>query len=277
MTANPLRNIIFEDAGNGYVWGQYDTFKILMKKRTGYANMTKLCEIINSRKRFIIWLTTNAAIKLINALTNDINEKLSDAGVTEICADKLVYEDIDVHDDYKGYYVHPRLIPAIIAWACPKFALKMSDTCNEFINKEARDAELYQKEDKDDNNETTFNEVTSDATDKHNRINEYLKEQISKISEALIILTLSDSKLDTFMDISETISDCLEHIEWALDRIGRPSNKIEETILKIGEIVDVIVGKSGETEELSDKIEEIVDIIEEIMDLMSDNDAARHL
>lgn len=229
---NPLRDIVINDAGNGHFWCQYDEFKMLMKA-DGYANMSKLCSSIKHGKEVREWLDISSAKEIIEALSTSRG----------IPREVLVYKITNGPNDYRGYYAHPRLIPAITSWACPKFALKAGDIVNEFINREAReareaeerrkDAELarkdgviVEKECKIDSLEAMLRDMKLELAANHAEIVGLHSKQLDKTNEALAELKISNTKLDetnikldTVIEVSDVINERLEEVEYKLDTV----------------------------------------------------------
>ena len=57
MSANNINNnnqfVAFQDVNEEYAWVNYGQFKLLMMKRNGYVNVTKMCD--EGGKSFFNW------------------------------------------------------------------------------------------------------------------------------------------------------------------------------------------------------------------------------
>jgi hypothetical protein len=77
----------------------------------GYINITKICE--EYEKDFNIWCNDEHNIELINCVEEEINNK----PIIEIKDNK--------NKKINGIYINELLIPHIVCWISPKFAIKM--------------------------------------------------------------------------------------------------------------------------------------------------------
>lgn len=134
MTTNPLKDIAFEDINDEYCYGQYADFKVIMMKKNGYINATKMCQDISEetgvKKPFYNWKENKTAMELIDAI-------MSSPGIPGDELFRVVKGGkIEI---IRGTYVHPDLIPHIASWASPKFAVKVSRIVNKYFNKKELD------------------------------------------------------------------------------------------------------------------------------------------
>jgi hypothetical protein len=146
MNTNPLKDIAFEDINDEYCYGNYGEFKVIMMKKNGYINATKMCQYISeqtgSKKKYNHWKENISARELINCVST-----LS--GIP----DSALFIEPDIAVKLRGTYVHPKLIPHIASWASPEFAVKVADIVNKYINKkelEKKERLIKQKDDKID-------------------------------------------------------------------------------------------------------------------------------
>ena len=109
-----LRNISFQDIDEKFSYGQYGDFDVIIMRKNGYINATKLCAIV--KKKFKNWLQNKNSTDLINEASNFLG----------IDKEFLIIKKMNVKNFTRGSYVHPKLIPHIAMWMSPKFAIKVS-------------------------------------------------------------------------------------------------------------------------------------------------------
>ena len=108
---------MYKPISNGFSYGKYDDFKLIIMNSNGYINATKLCEQYN--EVFDNWLYNG----------NNSKELISE--ITDV--DNVLIEIEEGDPLINGMYVHQLLIPHIISWISPKFAIKVSKIVNDFI------------------------------------------------------------------------------------------------------------------------------------------------
>ena len=143
---NPLEHIAFEDVNDNYCRAKYGDFYVVMMKKNGYINATKMCHDIGeqtgSKKTLDHWNENKNAKDLANAVHV----------FTGIPVNKIIIVP-KVENALRGTYVHPDLIPHIASWASPKFAVKVARIVNKYFNDTAlkeKEKLLQQKDDKID-------------------------------------------------------------------------------------------------------------------------------
>jgi len=140
-----IREICFEDINEQYSRGKYDKFIVVIMKKNGYINCTKLCQeiakVTGSKKELKKWfvnINSKEIIKSVSSYTGMPRENLSaiiNAGPNDI----------------RGTYVHNLLVTHIIAWLSPEFAVRVSQIANECLSlkeKERNETLLQKKDDK---------------------------------------------------------------------------------------------------------------------------------
>lgn len=70
FTSQDMLSIIFEDINDKYAYGQYGEIKVMIMKKNGYVNATKLCAL--SKKRFDHWLANKQSKELMNEINKEI-------------------------------------------------------------------------------------------------------------------------------------------------------------------------------------------------------------
>src|SRR5277367_3203182 len=130
--AYKITDIAFETICDGYAWGRYGAFKVILRMRDGYINATKLCAFASTKngtkKEFYRWQGQIAAQELIEEVSAAHHIRGADMISVLLTGDPHVI---------RGTYVHPDLIPAIAGWACPKFAYRIVQIVNAYITREA--------------------------------------------------------------------------------------------------------------------------------------------
>lgn len=122
---NNLATLVFEDVNSEYGWGKYGDFKVLIHKKDGYINVTKLCQV--GGKELKNWTA--------NKMSNLLVEELSSA--VGIPAAGLFVQVIGGHNtDIRGTYAHPDLVPHVASWVSPKFAITVSRIINDYFVRE---------------------------------------------------------------------------------------------------------------------------------------------
>ena len=70
MSVNNINNnnqfVAFQDINEQYAWVNYGQFKLLMMKRNGYVNVTKMCD--EGDKSFFNWKKNSRSKELIKCL-----------------------------------------------------------------------------------------------------------------------------------------------------------------------------------------------------------------
>ena len=216
-----IKEIIFEDINDDYGYGKYSGFEVIINKKTGYINATKLCK--DGGKEFFLWVQNNSSKNLIQLV-------MSKYGLTR--DEVLISVSGGRNTLIRGTYVHPKLIPHIASWVSPEFALKVSDIVEEYIIKEYRDhirkMELGMKE-KDDNitelkkiiermeqqqqmmreeNKQALREIQEDNKQTHNKLDMASKE-LNVANENIVIM---NDKLDVANENTYTTFQVLSRV-----------------------------------------------------------------
>lgn len=130
MSTINLSELIYEAVNENYGWGKYGDFKVLIRKKDGYINVSRLCR--DGKKEFKNWNANENSKKLVEEV-----EALAGFQASESI--------LDVPNDLRGTYAHPLLVPHIASWISAKFGIMSSKIINNFIVKEYRE-ELYRRE-----------------------------------------------------------------------------------------------------------------------------------
>ena len=123
-------NIIFEKIDKNYSYGKFGSIKIVLNNK-GYVNITKLCTLLQTSKCIDNWRQTDIAQIIINEAF-----ELNKSDCIESPSDLFIVVKCIFNPKITGTYAHCDLVPHIIRWISPKFAVKVSKIVNQFfINK----------------------------------------------------------------------------------------------------------------------------------------------
>jgi hypothetical protein len=171
-----ITDTIFERINDEYSYGQYAEFKVIIMKKNGYINATKLCKEHN--KRFDNWLQNINNKELINSINNII----ASPGIPgDAKLESIIIITGKLNSLTRGTYVHSLLIPHIASWISPQFAIKISKIINDYIVKEYK-VQLIKKDNKI-NNLNKENIILSQKIDKLINQNKEIIENTNKIIE----------------------------------------------------------------------------------------------
>jgi hypothetical protein len=104
--------VIFEDINEDYAWVNYGEFKLLMMKKNGFVNVTKMCE--NHGKKFYNWKQNMSSKDLIKCLSESLNLNSEN---------ELLIIIVKNENELRGTYAHPDLIIHIAMWISPMFSI----------------------------------------------------------------------------------------------------------------------------------------------------------
>lgn len=122
-----IRNVMFESIDSKYARGKFGPFEVIMMKRNGYINASKLCS--SSGKHFREWMKLKSAKSFIE----EVETSHSDDGIP---SSELIVRRKD-GNIVGGTYVHPDLVIAIAMWCSTKYALMVTKIMQEFHASEA--------------------------------------------------------------------------------------------------------------------------------------------
>jgi len=189
---------------NGFSVGEYDNIEIYLDKYY-FINCSKILRDTKSNKKISGWTRG----KFAKALMKEIAKSL---GV--FATDLIVVYD-NCHNDLRGSYCHPDLIPHLISWISPKFAHKVSKIVNEFMIREKlrEKDEIIQNNVKElKNNSDQIKKLSEDVTE----LLVINKDQTKKITEqsksmALLRKDARSSRKNTEYIIEELDKKC-DHV-----------------------------------------------------------------
>lgn len=168
-----IRNISIKtvDSKGYFGVGSYGEFKVYIMMmdvpekgyKKGYINITKICSLKN--KEFYDWSKKTSSKLIIKEILSVPEFDGTDLTVRVTSGSR--YEAYT-----RGTYIHPELVPHVVSWISPKFAIKVSKIVNEFITKEAidkKDKLIRQK-----------NKLLGIKQDKIDTLTDMVKEVLSK-------------------------------------------------------------------------------------------------
>lgn len=160
--------VAFQDVNEDYAWVNYGQFKLLMMKRNGYVNVTKMCD--EGGKKFFNWRQNIRSKTLIECLSKE----LGSLGIPRDL-DELLINIISGENDLRGTYAHPDLVLDIACWLSGEFYLKASKIVREYFNKQERERleELHRIE---------INKIESEKSELQ-KIRERLEKEFEKADE----------------------------------------------------------------------------------------------
>jgi hypothetical protein len=112
-----------------YHYGRYGNNEIIIDITNGYVNATKLCKQVNTAngnpKRFREWTVIGKSIEIRQILSRKLG----------VSYDSLTRDDVNVPNDLKGTYVHPKLVFHIAYWTSTEFGVIVGDIIDEYMAK----------------------------------------------------------------------------------------------------------------------------------------------
>lgn len=212
-----LKKIIFEDINENYGYGKYGEFEVIIDKRTGYINATKLCT--DGGKEFRTWIRYEHGKRLLEAYSRLISSGRYHPELLEK----------NMTGDYRtrGTYVQPDLIPHIASWVSPEFAYKVSKIVNEHIVKEYH-RQIYKLQQESSEKDTKINELTVLLNRMNNKLDVVIddnKETHHKLNETHQELKKTHHKLDEVKETAISTFKVLEKVATQrvpFERVPRP-------------------------------------------------------
>jgi len=157
MISNNLSNIIFESINEDYGYAMYGPFKVIIMKKNGHVNATKLCA--DGGKQFKHWLENKQSQEIINyyekpSVDFPTDEKIEanssenneiDAAHFRTTSKSIIIVTGGQNTTVRGTYIDQRIIPAVAIWCSVEFYDKVQRIINEYIVSEYK-KQLEQKD-----------------------------------------------------------------------------------------------------------------------------------
>lgn len=132
-----LTELIIRRVDDKFAWIDYHGFQsVLIDLSNSYINASKLCkEDITSTtpngKRFDQWLNRSSSKELMQELFIEINSTEDTEKPIPV-----VIQHTNVSNEVKGSYIHPLLVPNVLAWLSPRFSLQVGRIVNMYVAKQ---------------------------------------------------------------------------------------------------------------------------------------------
>jgi len=121
-----INDVIYEVINGDFWWGQYDDFKVIIMKSKGFINATKLCS--DNNKELKNWDRNAATKTLIETFKNGKDDSCWSYKVKAGGGKKASQFQVT-----RGTYIHTQLMPSIIRWVLPEYALHLYNIINNYI------------------------------------------------------------------------------------------------------------------------------------------------
>lgn len=196
--SQPIFDIIIEHINERFARGKYGEFDIIIMRRNGYVNATKLCVLAN--KRFDNWLRLETSKELIKEIENSI---------PQIRGIEIIKGGSKFKQELCGTYVHPLLIPHIASWCSAKFAIKVSRIVNEAIAIEHRNQLKLKDSEIDElkNLIKNMNLKLDNQTAKLDNATKLIENQTEEIKESKEIMLEQTEQIKEIKDTLEIVTD----------------------------------------------------------------------
>jgi len=191
MTTYNLSELIYESVSDEYGWGKYGDFKVLIRRKDGYINASKLCK--DGGKLIGNWSQMQGSKQYVEEFKGSI-------GIPIDPLEAIVTGS----NDTRGTYAHPLLIPHIASWVSPKFAIMVSKIVNNYLVKEYKE-ELYQKDVELGKRKDKIDELLDEVKGLHQKLdlaNENIIEAVRGVNQANTSIRGVHNKLDRTADNS---------------------------------------------------------------------------
>nr|WIK87510.1 N1R/p28 family protein [Oriental turtle dovepox virus] len=234
-----FNNIITGYIDQEFCYIQYYEFHLVMMISNCYINTSKLCNTFY--KDFKKWLCLDNSLSLLQEIenTNFPSEKKFSIKNSR----SIIILDKYYHEEVEGYYVHPDILPHIIGWLSPTFAIKMSKFINGYVSNSftitGKDDKKYNtlppssSYKQEDNN--CFIDMLTELTDKHrNDITElktHYREQKRELKYQNNVLT---AKITELKNVNDEIRYKIKHFDNNIKEI-KDENTSLKTNIKITE------------------------------------------
>ena len=150
LSDTDIHQIIYKDINSKYAHAKLGDLDVIMMKKNGYINATKLCGDTN--KRYRKWSENKLSKQLIKEVSNRSGEAVD----IKIITGKNIT---------RGTYVHPKLIIHIAAWCSTDYAILVSDIVLEYHASKAAEEKnllLKKKDSKIDRMDKKINRLLKD-------------------------------------------------------------------------------------------------------------------
>ena len=235
-----IRNIIYEDINESYAYARLGELDVIMMKKNGYINATKLCH--KNKKEFKNWYQNRASKELI---------KVAEASAGYPAA--VILKRLQEPHNTRGTYVHPKIIVHVASWCSPNYALMVSDIVTEYHTKyaiEEKEKLIKKKDDKIDKMGKKIDKLLN-KNDKLLEKNDMILKKNDMILKKNDMLLKDNEDFRRRDDIMSTKVDHLvDEIDIKSDNYvveGNPNTRHILVIIKTNELPKKIKNKKGRT------------------------------
>ncbi|UOX38651.1 KilA N domain protein [Finch poxvirus] len=130
-----LSSLIIRDINERFCYIKYDAFDLIMMKENGFINATKLCKLGGRNLKH--WLENKQSKELVRELEN-IYEVWKIGSLGQNSGKMILEIDGESEGEHQhevaGSYVHQDLIPHIVSWISPLFAIRVYKVINCYVS-----------------------------------------------------------------------------------------------------------------------------------------------
>jgi len=225
MQTVDLRDIAFENINDDYAWGNYIDFKVIIMRKNGYINVSKICD--ETGKLLGTWKRSKAAEELLEEISSSM----------QICIDDLLMIP-NVGNELRGTYAHPDLVPHITAWISPKFAVKVARIVNSYI--------VAQEKAKIEAEKRLLELKNKDLTNENISLKDQLILMESRLNDKMnnIVSELKDAKQEVINELEDVKDKLDEAHEQNYILENKVDEALEETIIvrqKVQELLPPLI------------------------------------
>ena len=229
-TASTMNDLIFENINDEYGRGKFGNFNVIIMKKNGYINVTKLCK--DGGKEFRKWRENKNSTEFIEEFSSDVGIPAADF--------LIVINSGNTNILIRGTYAHPELVPHIASWVSAKFARKVSRIVNDYFGREARlenerlkyenvnlkgenvnlMGKLEEMEKKADEERKKSDEERKKAEEERKKSDEERKKAEERYANLCKQYNITHIKLDTTHEKLDIANDRIEVMEEKLDTVA---------------------------------------------------------
>ncbi|CCU55399.1 N1R/p28-like protein [Adoxophyes honmai entomopoxvirus 'L'] len=242
-----LIDICYEHIKDSYYYGLFGDFKLIIDKKTGYFNATKLCNLAG--KRFTDWKKLDRSKNLILYVKTQWEN--STIGFYEIKGDN----NDNISKKITGQYVSKEIILDISSWISIEFYMKCNDIIINYYKNEFKKMSEY---------------------DIDYKIKEMENKYTNIIEEKEEIIQQKDNKIDELLEVNKRIENQNFIIIESNKKLEEKSNNLEiqntniinmnKQLLKLAEKQNIKLDEIGdELEETNYKLDILTETVEEII------------
>ena len=225
-----LSRLVVESINDEFAYGMYGEFRVIIKKKNGYLNVTKLCALAN--KRFDNWMKNQCSKDMVDTVEDELEAIPLKRGIA-LDVIKGGNNDDKTNTVVSGTYAHPLLVPHIASWASPKFAMKVSRIMNDFLvaehEKEIRKKHAIDLGIKNDRIDELIKKVDSQTAEIRQLLG-YAKTADEKLDDAKLHREEIEGQLVAVTDQLDSANGHLEHVTEQLTTVNVQLDRVSEKL-----------------------------------------------